>query len=339
MRITLLGTGGPVGWPEPGCPCASCERGRTNRVRRAPTAVLVDDELLLPLATDLSDGAWTAVGRHRVRRLAGRGPGRLLDVDGRLLFAEPGAVPDRMPGRTGRYDVAVVGLTDCAATLSALRASGAADRTTRVVAAHLGHPGPLDPTLAGLPAAWGVELPADGTVIELGEPAAPAPSARRTLVLGGARSGKSAYAEALLAAEPAVTYVATWVVAEDPSGAERIAAHRARRPAYWRTVETTDLVPLIREPPTPLLIDCLSLWLGAHRGKEAGDAPVDALLAAWRATPGPVVAVSNEVGGGVVPSSAAGRDFRDRLGRLNARLAAESDAVWLVTAGIPRRLA
>lgn len=339
MRITLLGTGGAAGWPEPDCPCASCERGRVAGVRRAPTAVLVDDDLRLPLSAELADGDWTAVGGHRVRRLPARGPGRLLDVDGRLLYADPGVLPARAPGRTGRYDVAVVGLTGCAATLSALRASGAADRATRVVAAHLGHPGPLDPTLAGLPAAWGVELPTDGTVIDLAEPAPPSPNPRRTLVLGGARSGKSAYAEALLAAEPAVTYVATWVVAEDPSGAERIAAHRARRPAYWRTVETTDLVPLVREPPTPLLIDCLSLWLAAGPGDEVTDARVDALVAAWRTTPGPIVAVSNEVGSGVVPSSTAGRDFRDRLGRLNARLAAESDAVWLVTAGIPRRLA
>ena len=164
-------------------------------------------------------------------------------------------------------------------------------------------------------------------------------AAGRVLVLGGARSGKSSYAESRLAHEPAVTYVATaFARPDDPEWIARVAAHRERRPAGWRTVETTDLAGFLPAAETPVLIDCVSLWLGAHLDGDDLDGRVDALLAAWRDCRAPLVAVSSEVGSGVVPVSVAGRRYRDELGRLNARLAAASDEVWLVTAGLPRRL-
>jgi adenosylcobinamide kinase/adenosylcobinamide-phosphate guanylyltransferase len=171
---------------------------------------------------------------------------------------------------------------------------------------------------------------------------------RRTLVLGGARSGKSAEAERRLAGLPAVTYVATGGNRpEDPEWVARVAAHRERRPPSWRTAETADLVPLLREASGPLLVDCLSLWLTAvldeagawdHAGWTSGAqqevaARVAELAAAWRAATVRVVAVSSEVGMGVVPATPAGRRFRDELGRLNAAIADASDEVLLVVAG------
>lgn len=173
-------------------------------------------------------------------------------------------------------------------------------------------------------------------------------SPRRVLILGGARSGKSAEAERRLRNAGAVTYVATGGDREgDPEWAERVAAHRARRPAHWRTVETTDVAAVLRESSGAVLIDCLGLWLTAvldecaawdeaawhSGGARAVAARVDELVSAWRATDAHVVAVSAEVGMSVVPDTSAGRRFRDELGRLNQRLAAESDKVLLVVAG------
>jgi adenosylcobinamide kinase/adenosylcobinamide-phosphate guanylyltransferase len=167
-------------------------------------------------------------------------------------------------------------------------------------------------------------------------------------VLGGARSGKSAEAERRLAGMPGVTYVATGGSRpDDPDWAARVAAHRERRPPSWRTAETTDLLPLLRDASGPLLIDCLTLWLtavldetgawddaawaaGAQREVAAR---VSELTAAWPAAPMRVVAVSSEVGMGVVPATPAGRRFRDELGRLNAGIADASDEVLLVVAG------
>lgn len=146
--------------------------------------------------------------------------------------------------------------------------------------------------------------------------------------------------------------------ATDAEWRERVALHRARRPASWLTVETTELADLLRAhtpDDPPLLIDCLTLWLAGvmeQRGLWAAHATaataetrdaelrvvVDALLDAWRGTRGRVVAVSNEVGSGVVPEYPSGRRFRDELGTLNARLAAECDEVLIVEAGIARSL-
>ena len=172
--------------------------------------------------------------------------------------------------------------------------------------------------------------------------------AMRTLVLGGARSGKSAYAEALLAGQAAVTYLATGGVREgDPEWAQRVGLHRARRPTSWRTVETIEVADALRSAETPLLLDCLGTWLTArmdlHRAWDTGaldgvHADIDDLVTAWRACPVRAVAVSNEVGSGVVPATASGRLFRDLLGVLNTRIAAESDDVVLMVAGRPLRL-
>lgn len=170
-------------------------------------------------------------------------------------------------------------------------------------------------------------------------------------MLGGARSGKSSYAEQLLAGERVVDYVAcgTPPGPDDPEWAERVALHRVRRPASWRTVETLDLPDVLGRSGPPVLVDCLTTWLagvmdecGVWAEAPGADdrlaAAVDDLLSAWTATRRRVVAVSNEVGSGIVPATSSGRRFRDELGVLNARVAASSQRVWLLTAGLPQRL-
>jgi adenosylcobinamide kinase / adenosylcobinamide-phosphate guanylyltransferase len=174
----------------------------------------------------------------------------------------------------------------------------------------------------------------------------------RVLVLGGARSGKSVTAERLLAVRDQVEYVATGATpdAADPDWADRVRLHRQRRPAHWTTLETLDLERVLAGPGAgPVLVDCLSTWLarvmeqaGLWDSQPGADESlarrVDGLLDAWRSTRRHVVAVSNEVGSGVVPGTASGVRFRDELGILNARVAAECEQVWLCTAGIARRL-
>jgi adenosylcobinamide kinase / adenosylcobinamide-phosphate guanylyltransferase len=174
----------------------------------------------------------------------------------------------------------------------------------------------------------------------------PPASARRaclppvTLVLGGARSGKSRYAERLVEdAARGGTYCAT-AEARDAEMAARIAAHRARRGPFWRTVEAPlRLVPAIASEPTrerPLLIDCLTLWLsnlllaGRPVAEEAA-----ALCSALQLAPGSVVLVANEVGMGLVPETRLGREFRDAAGRLHQEVAALADRVVFVAAGLP----
>jgi len=180
----------------------------------------------------------------------------------------------------------------------------------------------------------------------------------RVLVLGGARSGKSVTAERMLASRAHVDYVACGPAADgaDPSWTERVRSHRQRRPAHWTTLETLDLAGVLAGSdvsPTrqavPVLVDCLSTWLagvmdecGLWAGAADADAEiavrVDGLLDAWRSTRRHVVAVSNEVGSGVVPATASGVRFRDELGALNSLIAAECERVWLCVAGIPRRI-
>jgi adenosylcobinamide kinase/adenosylcobinamide-phosphate guanylyltransferase len=185
----------------------------------------------------------------------------------------------------------------------------------------------------------------------------------RALILGGARSGKSREAELRLAAEPRVTYVAagpwpdgSWTGTDgrpDAEWAQRVAAHRAARPGWWETLETTDVAGALGRLRGAVLIDGIGTWLAAvmteagawqeAAGQQAGGgggdlagriaARVDELVAAWRQTGARVVAVSDQVGSGVVPATPSGRQFRDQLGWLNQRLSAESEQTVLVVAG------
>ncbi|AZZ38470.1 bifunctional adenosylcobinamide kinase/adenosylcobinamide-phosphate guanylyltransferase [Acidipropionibacterium jensenii] len=174
----------------------------------------------------------------------------------------------------------------------------------------------------------------------------------RALVLGGARSGKSSWAESRMARFPEVTYVATSARnPDDPEWEERIRLHRERRPDSWTTVETLDVGSVLRRhEDAPVLVDCLGVWItrvldeaGAWTDEEGWSqrlaGRVDDLVDAVHHTRREVVMVSNEVGMGLVPETASGRLFRDELGRLNAAVAGACDEVWVCIAGIPKRWA
>ena len=159
------------------------------------------------------------------------------------------------------------------------------------------------------------------------------------LVLGGARSGKSRYAEWLIATYPPPwIYVAT-AEAMDDEMAERIAAHRARRDAAWRTVEAPhDLAKALAAVPagSAVLVDCLTLWLSNRMLAEADmDQEIEYLETVLSSLDGGVVLVSNEVGLGIVPDNALARRFRDKQGILNQRLAARATRVVMMVAGLP----
>ena len=173
-------------------------------------------------------------------------------------------------------------------------------------------------------------------------------SPQKVLVTGGVRSGKSRHAEALLAGADGVTYVAPGPVPDpvaDPERAARVAAHQAGRPASWRQVETADLATALRTADGPVLVDCLGTWVTAVvDGLGTWDQPLaswrdrfevhlDALVAAWAAHPALVVAVTNEVGWGLVSEHRSGRVFTDLLGQVNQAVAAQCDDVVLVVAG------
>ena len=152
-----------------------------------------------------------------------------------------------------------------------------------------------------------------------------------TLVLGGARSGKSEVAERLTASRPApITYIATGI-AHDDEFAARIAAHRDRRPSDWKTVESTDLVSALHDAgDSTVLIDALGPWVAAH---DEFRTDTNAFLAVLTTRDGDSVVVSEEVGLSVHPSSDAGRQFRDALGDVNRAVAEIADEVLFVIAG------
>jgi adenosylcobinamide kinase / adenosylcobinamide-phosphate guanylyltransferase len=162
--------------------------------------------------------------------------------------------------------------------------------------------------------------------------------AKITLVLGGARSGKSRYAEGVIATMPPPwVYVATAEVG-DGEMAARIAAHRARRDSSWRTVEAPcDLVAALgQHAAAPVLVDCLTLWLSNLLLAEADiDMEIAKLEKALASITTPIVLVANEVGSGIVPEYPLGRKFRDLQGILNQRVAALADRVVLMVAGLP----
>ncbi len=382
MRVLVEGSGGTTGWPEPGCRCASCLRQATDGNTRRKSTIVVDGRVRLGTAEPGGAGGHQAggagghqaggagghqaggtdghqaggAGGHQAGGTAGyqvgaiAGGWELTTPDGgRLLYpAGPGAVPVP-PEDAAPYDVAFLDLLGDPAQLGWLRARGLITADTVTAVAFADHRVPSERELERRCGFWRVRLVADGDAVSPDRSAQKdlkgLAVTRRVLVLGGARSGKSERAELRLAGEPDVTYVATAPKgAQDPDWAARVAAHRARRPAWWRTAETTDLAGLLATARGALLIDGIGTWLAAvlddcgawddrdaARDELAGS--VAELIGAWRQTGAYVVAVSDETGLGVVPATPAGRLFRDELGRLNQALAAESEEAELVVAG------
>jgi len=342
MRAELIGTAGPQGWPQPGCWCASCRRAGARGSGRRPADVLVDGVLRL--------GCGQPPLPRPGYRIAGiPGGWDITGPSGRLLCSGgPGSVPVPPPG-AGRYDIALLDLLADPAQLGGLRRRGLVTYGTAVAVIHADHRISSPAELARRCQLWGVTPAADGEVITApGRDDAPGvgtrvPPVSRTLVLGGARSGKSAEAELRLAAEPEVSYVATGRPAEgDADWAARVEAHRARRPSWWRTVETTDVAAELGRAGGAVLIDGVGGWLaavmdacGSWSGGPGGGLQrrIDDLVGAWRDCRARVVAVSEETGLGVIPPTSAGRLFRDQLGALNQRLADQSDETVLVVAG------
>lgn len=345
---------------------------RTRSARREPLTVVGPPAVVASWSEGVepaSPVSFTAVaagdslvaGNYLVRVLAAADDEAVLyDVTGpagtRLLYAtDTGPLPGRTRVATAgaAYDLVLAEAAfgdrdDLAAELRHLRVNGAVTDDTAVIAVHLSHHSP--PDLERRLARWGARVVDDGTELVLGpgahRPAPHRPAPRRTLVLGGARSGKSATAERLLQADPAVTYLAAGAAPDDtdPEWSARVQVHRDRRPTGWTTTETTDVAGALRAARQPVLLDSVGTWLtavldqaGAWDQREGWRARVDRevteLVAAWRAAPTTTVAVSDEVGAGVVPATASGRLFRDELGRLNSRLAEESERVLLVVAG------
>jgi adenosylcobinamide kinase/adenosylcobinamide-phosphate guanylyltransferase len=158
-----------------------------------------------------------------------------------------------------------------------------------------------------------------------------------TLVLGGARSGKSRYAESVaMSSQQPWAYVATAEPCDQEMTA-RIREHRSRRGEHWQTIEAPlDLASAIAAAPATVLVDCLTLWLSnlmlAERDIDGEIGRLEQAIAARKAA---TVLVSNEVGSGIVPDNAQARRFRDLQGRLNQRIAARADRVVLVVAGVP----
>lgn len=160
-----------------------------------------------------------------------------------------------------------------------------------------------------------------------------------TLVLGGARSGKSRHAEALVTQSPPPwRYIATAQAYDDEMRA-RIATHRASRPPGWDTVEAPLDLAQALSTPHPVLVDCLTLWLTnvILSGQDPTTAEA-ALHQALDSRQSPTVLVSNEVGLGIVPDNALARRFRDAAGLLHQRLAVRADTVLLVVAGLPLKV-
>ncbi|MET7574661.1 bifunctional adenosylcobinamide kinase/adenosylcobinamide-phosphate guanylyltransferase [Streptomyces sp. NPDC005492] len=290
---------------------------------------------------------------HRVRAVAMDAPGTGYAVTGpdgqRVLYLPPGAAPAGLEeGAVESYDMVLADVVERPDALAKLRAVGAMGPATDVIAVHLDHDVPPGAELTRRLAAVGARAVPDGTTLTVGVYEDVPDVPRRTLVLGGARSGKSVEAERRLEAFPDVLYVATGGSRNgDTEWTARVSAHRERRPGSWRTAETCDLVPLLAADGPPLLVDCLSLWLTdamdsvgawddaewADGGEKALRERVRELTAAVRATRRTLVAVSNEVGSGIVPATASGRRYRDELGRLNAAIAGECEHVLLVVAG------
>lgn len=254
---------------------------------------------------------------------------------------------DKADHGTGHLDLASL-----PAVLLHLRECGAVTASTTVAATHLSHHNPPTPILRERLAGLGVSLVDDLDVIDTARHGGGL--ARRHLVTGGARSGKSALAERLAGDHAVVTYVATsGHRPDDAEWAHRVSLHRERRPAHWSTAETADVAAVLASATagSVVLVDCLALWLTAQLDEidawqRADDGRVEevrteieermaALVEAIDGSAADIVLVTNEVGMGVVPATASGRLFRDLLGVLNARAAIACHEATLVVAGIP----
>lgn len=392
MHALLIGTGGTNGWPEDGCHCASCMRASSSGLTRRPGRVLIDGALeFTPFQRVTTGTGQPGELAHRIEQLPGgfdiTGPdgGRLL------LAAGPGEVPKPSPGAKP-YDIALLDLLASPVQLGRLRAAGLIQAHTTVAALYADHRISSEEELARRCELWCAAACQDGQLVTSLAPGVPevipAPGTagarpHRTLILGGARSGKSTEAELRLAAEPSVTYLAAgpWAPAAqaaeavaqcddsaqlrtgpdgepdivwpdtewtDTEWTARVARHRARRPPWWRTVESLDVAGQLRQETGAMLIDGIGTWLagvmdevgmwatdppGAGSSAQLLSARIDDLIDAWRQTAAIVVAVTDQVGSGLVPPYPAGRAFRDQLGWLNQRLAAESEVNVLVVAG------
>jgi adenosylcobinamide kinase / adenosylcobinamide-phosphate guanylyltransferase len=408
VHALLIGTGGTNGWPEDGCRCASCTRAAASGLTRRPARVLVDGTLeFIPYRQIITGTGQPGGAGHHVVQLPGgfdiTGPdgGRLL------LAAGPGEIPEPAPDARP-YDFTLLDLLAGPAQLGRLRAAGLILPHTAVAAMYADHRISSEQELARRCELWRAAVCQDGQLVTSLAPGVPdvipapgtaAVGPHRTLIIGGARSGKSTEAELRLAAEPAVTYLAAgpWAAAsaaaatpapatraaatpaaafatagvataktsDQPDGsparvwtgpdgepdtewARRVARHQARRPSWWRTIESLDIAGTLRRESGAVLIDGIGTWLAAvmdEVGMWADDPPgegtsadllgarIDDLIDAWRQTAAIVVAVTDEVGSGLVPPYPAGRAFRDQLGWLNQRLTAESEVNLLVVAG------
>jgi adenosylcobinamide kinase/adenosylcobinamide-phosphate guanylyltransferase len=363
----VIGTGGARGWPENGCRCASCMRARAGGMRRAPGRVLVDGWLEVVPGRPLFPGTGPspAAALH-IEQLPGGFDITSPDGGRLLLAAGPGEVPVPPPGALP-YDVALLDLLGSPVQLGQLRAAGLVRKRTAVAALYTDHRISSPAELARRCAMWGADQANDGQLITgLAADRLPAHlRPHRTLIIGGARSGKSTEAELRLAAEPQVKYVAAGpfapageharagrdqaqLGAPDTEWARRVAIHRTRRPGWWQTVESLDLARILREDDGALLIDGVGTWLAAvldeagmwaeatlssAKAEAVVQTRVEELISAWRQTRALVVAVTDQVGSGLVPAYPAGRVFRDQLGWLNQRLAAESELNLQVVAG------
>ena len=161
-----------------------------------------------------------------------------------------------------------------------------------------------------------------------------------TFLIGGARSGKSSLAVRLASAFDGPVRVVVTAEARDEEMAERIRAHRAARPAAWKTVEAPlELLPAIRDvgEPSCVILDCLTLWvsnaLEAGGSEDEIDREARALASTLAERAAPAIVVSNEVGFGIVPANGLARRYRDVLGRVNGSLAAQASRSFLVVAG------
>ena len=375
MDALLTGTGGTHGWPQPGCRCASCSRASAAGVRRRAGGVLVDGALEFRPGQPPRWGTGSpAAAAHRIDAVPGGWDVTGPDGARLLLAAGPGAVPEPTHD-SAPYDIALLDLLTHPAHLGWLRSVGLVTGQTAVAALYTDHRVSSAAELARRCALWQAQQGNDGQLISgpvrpsAGEPAG-ASQPRRTLIVGGARSGKSTEAELRLAGEPRVTYLAAgpWPSSTSPDGladpewAARVARHRARRPPWWQTIESLDIAGYLRQQAGAVLIDGIGTWLagvmdeaglwddaaGAVAARSA-DPParvpagpdrsavvqsrIDELVEAWRQTAALAVAVTDDVGSGVVPAYPAGRAFRDQLGWLNQRLAAESEVVLYMVAG------